>query len=281
MCTLASPQQPQSLQIVQHLQHEQPAPDGYTWTDQKSSQTPESATTPGTPFQTNECEMDHSEKIASTTSGNGIKSEEAPVQEADNSKSLQCSDATTKNQESTAANHILTEDNPPLICLPRTPVVPTSKRQKAWEELLLQRPKTKSPNSYAMLAWIRDVLRVSDLEKYIDSEGSCISDGEVQMNGNHPIDRVMSGIIKEMRPSFSKKTKTKALLSRKEQEDMEERKGYEESIDGNSNNESDVVQHVEEEISENTVRKRDGFPDDVSTSSEESVDLRIRKKPRS
>ena len=277
MCTLASPQQ---TQLLQKVQLEQPTLDGDTSTDQKSSQTPESATTPGTPFQTKECEIDHSERILSTTSGNGIKSEEAPVQEADPSKSLQCSDVTTKNQQSTAANHILAANNPPLVCLSRTSVVLTSKRQKAWEELLLQRPKTKSPNSDAMLAWIRDVLRVSDFEKDIDSEGSCMSDGEVQMNGNHPIDGVMSGIMKEMRPSYSKKTKTKALLSRKEQEEMEERKDYEESIDGNSNNESDVVQHVEEEISKNTVRKRDVFPDDVSTSSEESVDLRVRKKPR-
>jgi hypothetical protein len=134
-----------------------------------------------------------------------------------------------------------------------------------------------------MMAWIREVLRVSDLETEVDSDGSGIDDNEsdVEIDTGLTLNGGTKRKIEEIRPLSPNRSKTKALLSRKEQEEIVKRECSDES-----NTESGKQQHDDEEIPmedlvDNVPGKGDGnFSDDASTSSEESVDLRVRKKSR-
>lgn len=281
MCTLATPQKVLSPQKGEP-NVDGDGPSGESKVDasngKNASQKPVSTIATSTLIKTSECNTDNPEEAVDTT-----MSAKVPSIEDETSKTQQ--DATMINPQPMAIKQKLVRNDAPLISSTPTTVISNSKRQRAWEELLLQRPKTKLPNSDAMSAWIQEVLRVSDFEREIDSVGSYMIDSEVQGNGDHLGNGVANGTSQKMRPLSSKKSKTKALLSRKEQEDMEEKKGDADSNDVKSSNESDALQRVEEvflreDNSTNASRKRDAVPDDLSTSSEESVDLRIRKKHR-
>lgn len=145
--------------------------------------------------------------------------------------------------------------------------ISASKRQEAWEKLLLLRPKGSRPNFDAMQAWIQEVLRVSDLDTELDSEGN--SNGETHPN--------VTAILDEIKEKNLKKSKTKALSSRKEQEDTEEeKKGDDDSYTTGRIDED----NSKKDLSDQVLGKRDSVPDDASCSSEESVDLRVQKKAR-
>jgi hypothetical protein len=298
----ASPQQIQQPQKAQQeqpkLQDEDPSGDAPVDppTKEESSPTPVLRATLALSSETNETTKDPSEKAVSPSCGDdcetpsccAVNCGEAPTHEAGPSKLIQ--DSKGKVPESTdpnESNDLFPTREPSPVGLSSKPIVDTSKRRKAWGNLLLKRPKTER-HSDVMLAWIRDVLRVSDFETEVVSDGSDIDDSEsdVQTDTGPTLNGGTKREIEEMRPLSAKKSKTKALLSRKEQEDMDQSKCSYESNCGNSNTESRKQQHDDEEIprediADNAPVKRDeDFSDDASTSSEESVDLRVRKKSR-
>ena len=154
------------------------------------------------------------------------------------------------------------------VCVSAKVTIPPSKRHEAWEKLLLLRPKVTRPNSDAMQAWIQEVLRVSNFETEFESDGKETSNGETQPNATAVLDGIKDKNVK--------KSKTKALLSRKEQEDTEESIG-----DGDSNTAERAEKDIStKDLSDQTLGKRESVPDDASASSEESVDLRVQKKAR-
>ena len=154
------------------------------------------------------------------------------------------------------------------VCVSAKVTIPPSKRHEAWEKLLLLRPKVTRPNSDAMQAWIQEVLRVSDFETEFESDEKETSNGETQRNATAVLDGIKDKNVK--------KSKTKALLSRKEQEDTEDSTG-----DGDSKTaERAEKDNSTKDLSDKTLGKRESVPDDASTSSEESVDLRVQKKAR-
>jgi len=294
----ASPQQIQQLQKAQQeqqtLQDKDPSGDAPVDppTKEESSLAPLLVATLVLSSESNDTTKDPSEKAVSPSCGDNCETpsccaancEEAPTHEAGPSKPMQ--DSKGKKSESidpNTPNDSFPTREPSPAGLSPEPIVDTSKRRKAWGNLLLKRPKTERRNSDVMLAWIREVLHVSDLETEVDSDGSGIDDNEsdVQIDTDSTLNGGTKRKIEEMRPLSPKISKTKALLSRKEQEEIDQSEYSDES-----NTESGKQQHDDEDISredlvDNVPGKGDeDFPDDASTSSEESVDLRVRKKSR-
>ena len=159
-------------------------------------------------------------------------------------------------------------------------------QRKAWGKLLQKRPKSEDHNSSDMLEWIRDILRVSDYETEDGSGDACGSDGDVCDGGGEAIvcpnesDATKRKVEENLSLPPKKKTKTKALLSRKEHEEttQSERSDYG-SGNSNSTNEKKLVPRERAPGKERATGDED-IPDDASTSSEDSVDLRVRKKSR-
>ena len=267
--------------------------------EEELSKTSASAATPAIPSETTAMTIDSSEKIVSPLCSDDfeipadgvVNSEEAPTHEAESSKPIQESDSKTKEPESTIpseANEVISTIDPSPVVPSPQPTIDTNKRRMEWEQLLLKRPKKTQHNSDAMMSWIKDVLRVSDFESEFVSEGSSMEDSDsgVQTDVNPPLTGEKKRNIEEARPSSVKKSKKKALLSRKVQEDKEQDKFCDESQSANSNTENESNRHLDEEsarggLAEKAPGKRNqDFSDDASTSSEESVDLRVRKKAR-
>lgn len=249
-----------------------------------------STATPAIPSETTAITKDSSEKVVSPLCSDDCETpadrvEEASTHEAESSKPIQESDSITKECEANEA--ISTTDPSPVVLSPQ-PTIDTNKRRMEWEQLLLKRPKKAQHNSDAMMSWIKDVLRVSDFESEFVSDGSGMEDSDsgVRTDANPPLNGEKKRNIEEARPSSVKKSKKKALLSRKVQEDQEQNKFCDESQSANSNTESDSNHQLDEEsarevLAEKAPEKRsEDFSDDASTSSEESVDLRVRKKAR-
>ena len=295
MCILASPH-PTQEKLKAQLEEPNPEEPDPTSKEKLSRSVSSMKTSTISSVETNEVKKDPCEKLASpirddnsrTFKSSAANCEEKPTLDAESSKPTQDSDDMARVPEPTDSidvNQLSSSKDSSPVCTSPKPMISSCDRRKAWEQLLLQRPKTKRPNSDAMLAWIRDVLRVSDFKTGVNIDGSGGNDGEVQTKSSPLLCGAKGGKIDETRPSSAKKSKTKALLSRKELEDMEHKMGCDDNNDKNSNTENAKLQRVEEDIpneniAEKASEKRDYFPDDVSTSSEESVDLRARKKLR-
>ncbi len=174
-----------------------------------------------------------------------------------------------KDNESTSPDEkeksLSSKDTLP-VCVSAKVTMSPSKRHEAWEKLLLLRPKVTRPNSDAIQAWIQEVLRVSDCETEFESDGKEISNCET-----HP-----TATADEIKDKNVKRSKTKALLSRKKQEDIENSTGDDDSYTA-ERAEKDVAK---KDLSDKTLGKRESVRDNASTSSEESVDLRVQKKAR-
>jgi hypothetical protein len=259
-CTLATPQQ-----IQEPRTHEKEASG-----DSKADK-PTEVETPTGPPETVADSNDSSEKAVSQSSGD---EGETPLAnpETKSAKEIHVLDTKGVEPESGKSKDASpTREPSPVGITPEAPI-DTSKRRAAWGDLLLKRPKTQQHNSEAMTAWIRDVLRVSDFETDVESNDD-ESKSDIQRGATSPtLNGGTKRKMEETRPPSAKKSKKRALLSRKEQEDMD------------NNTESDKAQEVDEKMaSEDVSNKVSGktyevFPDDASTSSDESVDLRARKK---
>eukprot|EP00537_Pseudo-nitzschia_pungens_P012026 CAMPEP_0172391864 /NCGR_PEP_ID=MMETSP1061-20121228/8164_1 /TAXON_ID=37318 /ORGANISM="Pseudo-nitzschia pungens, Strain cf. pungens" /LENGTH=1022 /DNA_ID=CAMNT_0013122585 /DNA_START=143 /DNA_END=3211 /DNA_ORIENTATION=- len=172
--------------------------------------------------------------------------------------------------------------------IPTQLTITTTERQKAWGDLLSKRPRSEQHNSNAMLQWIQEVLRVSDLENTIEGnddpeanksafEKDSIINKQEKSTVN-PKSLTTESCRKRLLPP--KKSKMKLLLSRKEDEEM----------NASETNGTNIRHHGtrgpgdnedSEDVMGKTATYEDDFPDDASTSSEDSVDLRVRKKGRS
>jgi len=185
-------------------------------------------------------------------------------------------------------------------------------RQKEWGDLLLARPASTLNNkdSDAMLSWIHDVLRVSDLG---DAIGSAF--GAVEADSNNckvelsPATKMNKRTLPpkkrqkvdeenfdQQKPSESSsyddvpKEKEAAMDRDNDEEIIDQQKPSESSAFGDEAKEkeaamdgdNDEVEESEEDEDESTEEKEEEFPDDVSTTtSEDSVDLmRVRKRAR-
>ena len=260
-------------------------------TKEESSLAPVLAATLALSSEINGTTKDPSEKNVSPSCGDNCETpsccagnrEETPTHGVGPSTMQDSKGKRTESTDPSTPNDSFPTREPSPASLSQEPIVDTSKRRKAWGNLLLKRPKTARRNSDVMMAWIREVLRVSDLETEVDSDGSGIDDNEsdVEIDTGPTLNGGTKRKIEEIRPLSPNRSKTKALLSRKEQEEIVKRECSDES-----NTESGKQQHDDEEIPmedlvDNVPGKGDGnFSDDASTSSEESVDLRVRKKSR-
>ena len=116
-------------------------------------------------------------------------------------------------------------------------------RQEAWAALLLKRPRTKE-GSKAMMSWVLEVLRTSDMEESapitVKVETTAVGAGNEEGDDNNG-DENTSGSMEQ-----------------------------DTSKDGCSNGFKNSFKGDDEEEQ----------PDDASTSSEDSVDLRASKKPK-
>eukprot|EP00536_Pseudo-nitzschia_multiseries_P015424 jgi/Psemu1/312116/fgenesh1_kg.886_\ len=144
-----------------------------------------------------------------------------------------------------------------------------------------------------MLQWIQEVLRVSDLEHKVvgkdehepntsvEEKDSVANQHEAMIENSPP----PTTTPPRKRPLPPKKSKMKALLSRKEDEEMNasETHGttnrYRGTRDLPAGDTSEGIENSEELMVTATTFD-DDFPDDASTSSEDSVDLRVQKKGR-
>merc|ERR1711907_837803 len=154
-------------------------------------------------------------------------------------------------------------------------------RQKEWGDLLLARPASSLNNkdSDAMLSWIHDVLRVSDLGGAIVS-----AFGAVEADSNNCKVKLSPAA------KVNKRTLPPKKRQKVDEENFDQQKPSESSSNGDETKEkeaamdgdNDEVEESEEDEDESNEEKEEEYPDDVSTTtSEDSVDLmRVRKRAR-
>jgi hypothetical protein len=213
------------------------------------------------------------------------------------------------------AKEVQKEDEPPKEPFPNKDLDKLiQKRQESWEALLLKRPRSLK-NRDSMMAWVQEVLRVSDLEDIATSESSLPSSLSLfspKPQKNTAAKKVTDDNISNMDNGTSAQngdTSNKKISG-------EKRKLQSDKIDKSSTNTSEetspkskIVEEVEEEQDKAEQPKDDrpeadngltkagddnddededddddedeqGMAEDASTSSEDSVDLRVSKKPR-
>ena len=188
-------------------------------------------------------------------------------------------------------------------------------RQVAWQDLLLRRPK--SPSSSAMLGWVQEILRVSDVgggappansviptvaasgsfvgkdpvKDVVDTKSNVSNESECLNGTEHQPDALRSS---ETCNAGSKKSNGHSVMVATQNADKQE-KGKEDVgepavVTGTQVNDRKVENDHEYDDDDDFDNEDDEYgdgedeegeiPDDASTSSEDSVDLRISKKAK-